>query len=167
MSTPIETERKFLIRMPNTALLSSLENARVMNMEQTYLVCENGNARVRRIEEGGKVRFIKTLKQRISTLSCYEIEEDISAQQYNEELKHADPSKSTVIKTRYAFPFGEHTVEIDVYPFWDDRAILEVELKNENESFEIPDFIDIIKEVSEDGRYKNTNLAKSIPFDAI
>jgi CYTH domain-containing protein len=72
-----------------------------------------------------------------------------------------------VIKTRYAFPFGEHTVEIDVYPFWDDRAIFEVELKNENESFEIPDFIDIIKEVSEDGRYKNTNLAKSIPFDAI
>jgi CYTH domain-containing protein len=81
MNSPIETERKFLIRMPNTALLSSLENARVMNMEQTYLVCENGNARVRRIEEGGKVRFIKTLKQRISTLSCYEFEEDISAQQ--------------------------------------------------------------------------------------
>ena len=168
MSTPIETERKFLIRMPDLSLLSSLEGVRVMNMEQTYLVSEQGkNSRVRKIDENGKLRFIKTTKQRISTLSCYEQEEDISAEKYENELKSADPKRSTVIKTRYAFPYARHTVEIDVYPFWSDRAILEIELSNESESIEMPDFIEVIREVSEDNRYKNTNLAISIPFDAI
>ena len=117
--------------------------------------------------ENGNLKFIKTTKQRISTLSCYEQESEISAEQYENELRNADSKRSTVIKTRYAFPFASHTVEIDVYPFWNDRAILEIEMSSENEGIEIPDFLDIIKEVSLDNRYKNTNLAISIPFDAI
>ncbi len=168
MNTPIETERKFLIRMPDTALLSSIEGVRILNMEQTYLLADNGkSSRVRRIEEASCMKFVKTVKQRISTLSCYEEEKEISAACYAEELKNADTSKKAIIKTRYAFLFHDHTVEIDVYPFWKDRAILEIELSDENESFEIPQFIEIIKEVSTDGRYKNTNLAQSIPFDTI
>lgn len=168
MSTPIETERKFLIRMPDCSFLSSLEGVRIMNMEQTYLLSEQGkNSRVRRIEEKGSLRFIKTTKQRISTLSCYEQENELSAEQYAEELKKADMSKNTVIKTRYAFPFANHTIEIDVYPFWNDRAILEVELIAEDEKITLPEFISIIKEVSADNRYKNTNLAISVPMDII
>ena len=168
MNTPIETERKFLIRMPDTALLSSLDGVRILNIEQTYLLSENGqNSRVRRIEEKGCIRFIRTTKQRISTLSCYEQEEEISAEHYAEALKNADKSKKAIIKARYAFPFCKHTVEIDIYPFWSDRAILEVELSREDEKIELPDFISLIKEVSDDGRYKNTNLAQSIPFDTI
>ena len=168
MNSPIEIERKFLIRMPDTSLLSSIDGCRVMNMEQTYLLCESGkNSRVRRIEENGKVRFVKTTKQRISTISCYENEIEISAEQYANELKRSDIDKTPIIKTRYAFPFGEYTVEIDIYPFWNDRAILEIELSDENESIDVPDFIEVIKEVSDDAKYKNTNLAKSIPFDRI
>ncbi len=168
MNTPIETERKFLIRIPDVAYLSSIEGARVMKMEQTYLLTDGKtNARVRKIDENGSIRFIKTVKQRISTLSCYESETEISAAEYNEELKSADTTKKAIIKTRYAFPFDKHTVEIDVYPFWNDRAILEIEMTSEDEMITLPAFIEIIKEVSEDGRYKNTNLAKSIPLDTI
>lgn len=166
--TPIETERKFLIRMPEISLLSLIEGARVLHIEQTYLCREDGkNARVRRIDEGGETSYIKTLKQRISTLSCYEEETEIDREQYERELLRADNSKSTVIKTRYCIPFSEHIIEIDVYPFWNDRAILEIELGSEDEQFILPEFISVIKEVSEDKRYKNTNLAKEIPSDAI
>lgn len=167
MSTPIETERKFLIRMPDLHILSEFNEVKIMNMEQTYLLCDTGNSRVRRIRENGLDRYIKTVKKRISSLSCYEDEREISYEQYVVALKNADPGKKTIVKTRYAFPYGNHTIEIDVYPFWDDRAILEIELSGEDERFEIPDIIDVIKEVSEDSRYKNTNLAITIPFDAI
>ena len=167
MSTPVETERKFLIRMPDADLLNSFDGLRIMDMEQTYLLCEIGNARVRKINENGNERYIKTLKRRISALSCYEEEREISYEEYVEALKASDPDKKTVYKTRYAFPYGSHTVEIDVYPFWSDRAILEVELSEENEIFKIPDSIRIIKEVSEDSRYKNTNIANCIPMDDI
>lgn len=165
---PIETERKFLIYMPDPDLLKSCDGVRIKKIEQTYLECEEGkNARVRRIEEDGKVSFVKTVKQRISALSCFEEEWEIDESCYAEELLHSDKTKQTVKKTRYCVPFDAHIIEIDVYPFWSDRAILEVELAGEDESFSLPDFLRVIREVSEDKRYKNTNLAKSVPHDEI
>lgn len=166
--TPIETERKFLIYMPDISRLSEFDGVRIKHIEQTYLVCENGKkARVRRIAESGKVSFVKTVKQRISALSCFEDEREITREEYESELKNADADKSVLFKTRYCIPYENHVVEIDVYPFWGDRALLEVELSSESEEFSIPEFVKIIKEVSEDSRYKNTNIAKIIPFDAI
>ena len=166
--TPIETERKFLIRMPSFSTLQAQNGVRIKEIKQTYLVTDNGtNARVREIVENGKVSRVKTIKKRISSLSCYEDEGEITKEQYEAELTLADPSKKAIEKVRYAFPFGSHTVEIDVFPFWSDRALLEVELESENEEFDIPDFVEIIKEVSNDPRYKNTNLATNIPMDII
>ena len=164
----IEIERKFLIRMPSSNNLNAQKDVCVKNLEQTYLTSDGSyNARVRSIDEGGRVRYVKTVKRRISVLSCYEDEFEISEAQYQEELKNADKSKTAIKKTRYCIPFGEHIVEIDVFPFWSDRAILEVELKNEDEEFSLPSFVEIIKEVSDDKRYKNTNLALEIPMDDI
>ncbi len=168
MSTSIETERKFLIRMPSIALLSAEPNVRIKSIWQTYLLTNDGtNARVRKIVENGNISFVKTVKKRISALSCYEDEKEITEEQYFNELKQADPNKAQIVKTRYALPCGKHIAEIDIYPFWNDRAILELELKDENESFSVPDFIEIVKEVSEDKRYKNTNLAVNTPLDEI
>ena len=36
--------------------------------------------------------------------------------------------------------------EIDVYPFWDDQAIAEIELSDENTAVKFPDFIRVIRE---------------------
>ena len=154
--------------MPDLKLLESCDGVRIKKIEQTYLEYESGkNARVRRIDEGGRVSFVKTVKQRISALSSFEDEHEIDENTYADELLHADKTKQTVRKTRYCIPFDNHVIEIDVYPFWNDRAILEVELASEDESFSLPDHIKVIKEVSEDSRNKNTKLAESGPFDEI
>ena len=165
---PIETERKFLIAYPDISLLESTPNVRIKQLEQTYLLFDEGkSARVRKICEGDKIKFVKTVKERISVLSAYEDEFEIEESRYAEELKSRDPEKNTITKTRYCIPFDNHIIEIDIFPFWSDRAILEVELRDENERFSLPDFIQVIKEVSDDPRYKNTRLAKNIPFDEI
>ena len=158
---PIETERKFLITMPDVELLSAQNGVRVKHIEQTYLIYESGkNARVRKITENSKISFIKTVKQRISTLSSFEDETEISESEYAEELACADPEKKTIVKTRYCIPYCEHIVEIDVYPFWNDRAIMEIELSDENAEIVFPDMIKVIKEVTDDEEYKNSSLAK-------
>lgn len=51
-------------------------------------------------------------------------------------------------------------LELDIYPFWKDKAILEIELASEDEEISIPNEIKIIKEVTDDENYKNANLAK-------
>jgi CYTH domain-containing protein len=62
-------------------------------------------------------------------------------------------------KTRYCVVYNNQYIEIDIYPFSKDKAILEIELISENQSYSIPDFIEVIKEVTNDDKYKNVNLA--------
>ena len=167
-STPIETERKFLIYMPCLETLYSQPEIRIQEINQTYLLTDGKkNARIRKITERGKIRYIKTVKERISDLSCYEEEKEITEDCYLELLKYADKEKQSINKTRYSFKYGRHVIEIDIDSFWNDRATLEIELSSEDEEFSIPEFIKVAKEVSTDKRYKNTNLAKSVPQDKI
>lgn len=164
--TAMEIERKFLIKMPDVAMLSAQPDCRVMQMVQTYLVAPRGEThRVRLVREGERVRYIETCKRRVSALTAEETEREVEESVYRELLTLADPTRHAIEKTRYAFPFGIHTVEVDVYPFWQDRAVLEVELSDETEPFALPEFIPIIKEVTDDKRYKNVNLAREVPMD--
>ncbi len=159
---PLEIERKFLIEYPDTELLASQAGCSVKKMAQTYLLCDTGSLRVRETVEKGKVEYRLNEKRRISELTHEEYEKVISEETYTELLRCADSKRMPVSKTRYAFPYGVHVMEIDVYPFWNDRAILEIELKGENEEYKIPDFIRVIKEVSGDKRYSNKALAREI-----
>ena len=75
-------------------------------------------------------------------------------------LMDADTEIHQIRKTRYCLTYEKTYYEIDVYPFWDDKAIVEVELKDESEKVEFPSFIKVIKEVTSDKNYKNHSLAK-------
>ena len=164
----IEIERKFLIRIPCISDMEALPQFRIRKIKQTYLKSEAGvSARVRKLEENSVSSYIKTTKKRISTLSCFEDESEISLEEYEALLLTADQEKKSINKIRYSFAFDNHIIEIDVYDFWNDRATLEIELSSEDEAFSIPPFISVIKEISADKRYKNTSLAKIVPYDEI
>lgn len=161
---PLEIERKFLIKMPDANTLERLPGCRVKRIEQTYLISSDGKtARVRKSVEGDRCVYTKTEKTRITDLKCIEIENEISAEEYERELSFADPSRKTVKKTRYCIPCGALRAEIDVYPFWDDRAIAEFELESEDTVIDIPDYISVIREVTNEYEYKNSQIALKIP----
>lgn len=62
---------------------------------------------------------------------------------------------------------GALTAEVDVFPFWQDRAFCEVELPDEATVVTLPEFLDVIREVTEDKRYTNLALAREIPMEEI
>ena len=72
---------------------------------------------------------------------------------------NADTTKRQVRKTRYCLTYDNQYFEIDIYPFWNDKAILEIELSEESEHIKIPKFIKVVKEVTDDDSYKNASLA--------
>ena len=136
----IETERKFLVRLPDTAELEA-RGCRILRIVQTYLTIDDESgeeSRVRRIEESGRISYIYTEKKRISETSRFENEYEITGDEYERLIDGSDDPRQ-LIKTRYAFPCGGHTIEIDVYPpeiggeELDGLAVLEVELENEGE----------------------------------
>lgn len=163
-NSPIETERKYLIRMPDTAALAAMTGARVLLIRQTYLAAPAGvTERVRRTQEGETVRFTHTVKRRLSALSAYEDEETIDEARYEALLLRADPALRPIDKTRCAIPLNGFVYEIDVYPFWREQAILEIELPCEDVEPPVPEFVRVIADVSGDVRYKNVSLARQIP----
>ncbi len=158
----IEIERKFLIRYPDVEFLQNVPGCVCTMIEQTYLLCDVGSLRVRKSVSDGKVRYFRNLKRNITDISRHEDEKIISEEIYSELLLCADKERKTVAKTRYAIPYMGHIMEIDVFPFWNDRAFLEVELGAEDEEFAVPSYIEIIKEVTQDKRYTNKALAKEV-----
>lgn len=165
---PTETERKFLIRRPDEALLLAQKDGTVYRIEQTYLLNEEGvTERVRRRESAGKVRFFHTVKRRLNSFSAEEDEHEVDEGTYNALLLRRDPERNTIRKTRFTFPYEEHMMEVDIYPFWQKQAVLEIELETENEAYQIPPFLTLIREVTADYRYKNASLARSfLPEEA-
>ena len=160
---PYETERKFLIEYPDTAFLSSLENCQRIEIIQTYLNSEDGSEiRVRQRGSDGHYIYFKTIKRRISGLRCVEIEERLSKDEYLALLMNADTTKRQIRKDRYCLTFRNQYFEIDVYPFWTDKAIAEIELTNENSEIIFPDYVKVIKEVTEDLSFKNSALAAMV-----
>lgn len=160
----LEIERKFLIKYPNIEMLRCLPNCKKIEISQTYT---GGGIRIRKWVEDGKTTYIKTVKFRLTDLTRIEKEEEIEKEQYEELIKTAEKDFSTIVKMRYRYPYKGKLLEIDIFPFWQNQAILEVELESEEEEFSIPDFIEVIKEVTSDKRYRNFALSKQIPKEEI
>ena len=72
----------------------------------------------------------------------------------------ADTSRRQIRKTRYCLTYQNQYFEIDLYPFWQDKAIAEIELSDENAQVVFPEQIQVIKEVTGDESYTNASLAK-------
>ncbi len=89
-----------------------------------------------------------------------EIEHRIPEKEYHALLNEADSSRRPIQKTRTYFFFRRQYFELDIYPFWTDRAILELELSSEYESVHLPEGLRLIREVTDDPHYKNAALAK-------
>ncbi|MBQ7037142.1 MAG: AAA family ATPase [Clostridia bacterium] len=159
---PYEIERKFLIEYPDIKLLETIPNCRKVEIIQTYLNSTlNEEERVRQRGENGNYIYFKTIKRTISGTKRVEIETRLSKDEYLTLLMNSDTSKKQIRKNRYCLTYDNQYFEIDVYPFWSDRAIAEIELCKENTAINFPDYIKVIKEVTDDENYKNSALANT------
>lgn len=157
---PLESERKFLIEYPYVAALERMPNCRRVEIIQTYLDAgENEESRVRQRGIDGNNIYTQTTKRKMTDRTLVYVERSLSRDEYLQLLMDADPTCRLIRKTRYCLTSGNQYFEIDVYPFWKDRAIIEIELSAENTPVMFPDCIRAIREVIGDERYKNAALA--------
>ena len=94
-------------------------------------------------------------------MSRYEIEEKITKDRYLDLLMRADTTKNMIRKTRYCFVYENQYFEMDIYPFSDSKAILEIELTDKNDKVVIPNEISVIRDLTEDDNFKNSSIAKN------
>lgn len=158
---PFEIERKYLIRYPDLARLEALPNCRKVDIEQTYLRSDGDTQiRVRKRGSDGSYIYYRSEKRRVTAMRRVEVEERLSEEEYQKLLVNADPTARPIRKTRYCLTENNLYYEIDIYPEWKKQAILELELRSEQDKVLLPAGIEVIREVTGDERYKNHSLAQ-------
>ena len=163
----IETEKKYVIELPDFLFLSTLENYTESEIEQIYLKSEGVTHRIRRRTKNGTTVYTETKKRRLSPMSVVETENEIDEAKYNNLKKNRAKNSKILVKNRYTFTFDSRLFEIDVYPEWHKSAIMELELKSERESFSLPPFIKLIKDVTGLFEYSNAKMSVSFPPELI
>lgn len=154
----IEIERKFLVKK------SDLPNEYKKNfhskMEQAFIYLKPA-IRVRKVDN----KYYLTVKTKapielgdVDDLARTEFEIEISKKAYIDLSKFC---KGRIIKkTRYYIPYGNHTIELDIFDK-DFRGLIyaEVEFKSVREAnkFNPPSWF--YKEVTNINKYKNTSLS--------
>lgn len=158
---PLEIERKFLIKKPDLDVLSQNASITVVDIVQTYLK-SNGSVerRVRQRGQNGNFSYYLTEKREIDSLKRVELEKKISEKEYIRYLSEMDTSLAPIVKKRVCFVYNSQYFEVDLFDFCNDLALMEIELTSETSSIDYPDFVEVIKDVTSDSRYRNHSLAK-------
>ena len=145
----LEIERRFLINESNFILPKVKKS-----IKQGYLFSDSNQAlRVRMIEK----QYFLTYKYKKTSINKYEFEYSISKEDGEKLLSLSE--HHIIIKERYYRKIDEHLWEIDIFHGENEGLIIaEVELKDEKEQINIPNWIG--DEISDDERYFNFNLSK-------
>lgn len=164
-----EIERKYLIQFPDIKTLQAQRGAEQWEIVQIYLTVPGPGEtrRIRQVVSDGEIRYYKTFKRRLSDMSNEEAEQEIDQLEYIRLSQEQQPDCRPLNKTRYRIPYMGHVMEVDIYPFWTDRAILEIELEHESEGAAIPEYVRVIRDVSADPAYKNRSLAEKVIYEEI
>ncbi len=158
---PFEIERRFLIEFPDIELMKKNKFCSSVEIVQTYLESENFEKfRLRRRRANGSYAYYHTRKEKVSDIKRIEIERRISQDEYDKLLSDAKYKKRTITKTRYCLAYKNQYFEIDVYPFWSDKAIMEIELCSENKAVDFPECVNVMREISGDASFSNFSLAQ-------
>jgi adenylate cyclase len=146
----VEIERKFLVDRTKWHLLIKPEGA---VFRQGYMLREpSKTVRVRVTDSRG---FI-TIKGKTTGISRSEYEYEIPVNEGNELLSAF--CDALINKIRYCISFAGKVWEVDVFSGDNDGLIIaEIELNDESEFFDLPDWI--AEEVTGDERYYNSNLS--------
>lgn len=159
-SVPDVKKRKYLIRMPDTEAICKKYNALPIDMVQTYLTSGSPNVerRIRQQLSGNGYLYFYTERRTDEDGNKWVTERPLSEKEYVNYIMECDMSLHPVRKAKYRFGYESRRMEIDVYPFSEDRAIL---FTYGDSRDELPPEIHVIKEVTGNDEYKNRALAKT------
>ncbi len=156
---PIEDERKFIVTVK--ALPT---HTQVVDIEQYYIdTPEVGHERIRVRTQFGRPMYYRTRKIPVpgeKKSKNYESESLISESEFARLMRHLRSDRRPIKKQRLCFIHDYQYFELDYFQdFLTGLIMLEIELTKLNRLVSIPDFLEVIAEVTDDERYSNQNLA--------
>ena len=150
-------EKKYLISMPDVEQLMKNKQCRKVHVKQHYIIDETRQEKEKIVlrRENNKNFYYKVVKKNKVKYS-----NSFTADKYINKLEDENKKFYHIHKDRYYYIFDSRCIKIDVFPFWKDKAILEVDVLNDRENIKFPKFVHIIEDVTDNEAYKNYYLAE-------
>ena len=153
-------QKKFLVKYPSEKTLTDLMKKKLavrVEITQIYLNSSKGTEiRIRQQGINGKYTFFKRIKTKSA---CEEI--SITAEEYlNLQMDNSDGLSRIIRKTRYYFISDNQYFQLDIFPFWKDKALLELKVNKSCTKIPFPKILEKIAEVTDDKNYLNFHLAE-------
>ena len=159
---PDQEKSKYLIAMPDVDMLVTKYGAIATEMMQTYLagVTPLAERRVRQQRSGTEYLYFYTEKRVGEDGKRWVTERPISEKEYIRYLMESDLTLRAVRKTKYRFQYAGRPMEIDVYPFSAEKAIL-FAYGAGHDGAALPEELKVLRDVTDDADYKNRRLAST------
>ena len=158
---PIQKQYKFLVDKID---LDGLKDKRLVKLElEQFFIDANDkqDIMVRKTTKDGNSSYSRTIKrdtqiphERITTSKV------ISHREYDEEFENSDDKP--IRKCRYCFTYNRQYYRLDVFENPKNLVVLETELTNKSKDIQIPDFITVKKDITDDVNYRNANLYRKV-----
>lgn len=163
---PIQVFKKYLIEV-TPELIDHLTriNAPKTHIIQHYLKSQSGTERrIRTRQKDGNMICYYSEATMLTPSTRIKKDRIISNGQYIDYSLEIDTNLHAIDKERYSFYYGSLFFKLDIFSFDHTKALLGVQLPDGTEEITLPDFINVIKDVSDIVNYKNYYLAKSQKF---
>lgn len=162
---PVEVFNKYLVVIDNETLENIKKETNPLNVHivQHYLTSITGfERRIRKREKDGNTLYYYSEAKTISSKERIKTDRIISEREYFQYMLEADPNLSVIDKTRYSFIHNNHFFKLDIFDFDTNKGLLSLQVPQDEESLiKLPEYIKVIKDVTDDANYKNYYLAKS------
>ena len=160
---PVEKFYKYLVEVDDS-IIEQIKHEQAYNnvhIEQYYLTSPTGiERRIRkRIRDGSELYSYSEAKY-LSNSERIKSDKVLSSRQYYDYSPEIDTNLKPINKERYSFIKDNLFYKLDIFDFDATKGILSVQA-SEGQKPELPYYIRLIKDVTDDSNYKNYYLAQS------
>ncbi len=158
---PIQVQYKYLVSSVDLDKLSECLPVK-LELEQFFTSGDdNVNTMVRKTTKDGDSSYSSTTKRETNKPSeRVSVSRRITDKDYNELLSQT--SDKPIVKYRYCFSYNKQYYRLDIFDEPKGLMILETGLTNENNIVEIPDFIKVSRDITDDLDYRNESIYRKL-----
>ena len=100
-------------------------------------------------------------------MSSIEDEREISEAEFLSLAEQRDERTQPLFKIRRTVDYRGFVLELDFYEKWLRTCVMEIELPGEEVSLELPDFIEVVRDVTGMREYSNHSMSRAFPDEII
>lgn len=160
---PVEKFYKYLVEVDNT-VIEQIKHEQAYNnvrIEQYYLTSTAGiERRIRKRIRNGSELYSYSEAKYLSTNERIKSDKILSSRQYYDYSPEIDHNLKPINKERHSFFKDNQFYKLDIFDFDTTKGILSVQAA-EGQQPELPYYLKLVKDVTNDSNYKNYYLAQS------